>query len=190
MTPVTPFGPPTEAVSGDTLAFRYSHPSFPVADLWVLSAALVSVSSATQTPLSWSSGFVTNDGATWTVTLPSTTTDDFAAGAYTLTLYATLSGARYTMYSGQLLMRANAAAQTGAGVAVSHAEEMWAAIKAALEGRVVADVESYQIAGRALNRIPMDELQKLEKRYAERVWRERNPGKALPGRLVTFWRTL
>jgi hypothetical protein len=184
--PTVPFGPPTVVRSGDTWAFTYSHPDFPVADGWVLSAALVSATSASQAPLTWDTDYVTDDGEEWTVTLPAEDTDAFGAGSYRLTLFATLAGARYSPYSGPLLVEPNAAALT-AGQGRTHAEEMWQAIKDTLEGRAVADVESYQINGRALNRVSMEDLQKLEKRYAERVWRERNPGKSLPGARVAFW---
>lgn len=186
MAPVIPFGPPTRVRSGDTWAFRYSHPDYPAAAGWVLSAALFSATSATQAPLTWSAGFVTNDGSEYTVTLPIATTDDFAAGSYRLTLFMTLAGARYSPYSGPLLVEPNAAVLT-AGQGRTHAEEMWQAIKDTLEGRAVADVESYQINGRALNRVPFAELERAEKRYAERVWRERNPGRSLPPLVVNTW---
>jgi hypothetical protein len=98
----------------------------------------------------------------------------------------TLASARYSPYSGPVLVVPNAAALT-AGQGRTHAEEMWAAIKDVLEGRAVADVQRYVINSRQLDRIPFELLVKYEKQYAERVWRERNPGKSLPGRVVTFW---
>lgn len=186
MAPVVPAGPLTRVRSGDTWTFTYAHPDYPAADSWVFSMALVSATSLTQAPLSWSASWVVNNGTLYTITLPIATTDDFAAGSYRQTFFFTLAGARYSPYSGPLLVEPNAAVLT-AGQGRTHAEEMWQALKDTIEGRAVADVESYQINGRALNRIPFEQLVKYEKQYAERVWRERNPGKGLPSTRVSFW---
>ena len=53
-------------------------------------------------------------------------------------------------------------------------------------GRATADVESYQINGRALNRTPLRELKRLRAEYRTNVWRERNPGHSPPAFVVSF----
>ena len=187
MAPVVEFGHPTSFRAGDTVAWRISFADFPVSEAWVLSYALVSNGSADQAPLTWSSGFVTNDGNEYTVTLPASTTDDFAAGTYTLTAYLTLSGVRHSPYSASIQVTANTATQT-TGQGLSLNRKILVQINALLEGRTVADVTSYSIAGRALNREPVVELLRLQRVYRTLCWNEEHPGASPPGsRLVTFW---
>lgn len=68
-------------------------------------------------------------------------------------------------------------ASSAAGVFVSFEEQMLAAIESLLLGRVPADIQSYQVAGRALNKIPVEELAQLRGKYASMVWRKQHPGK-------------
>jgi len=85
------------------------------------------------------------------------------------------SSERYTVDEGTLFVEPdlNAAA---AGSQQSHNEKMLAQIQTLLEGRSVSDLESYQIAGRAVNKMPVSELMKLENIYIAKVRQERNPG--------------
>lgn len=185
MAPVVPQGHPTVVRAGDTWRWRISFADYPVSESWVLSYALAPVTSSTQAPLTWSSLWVSNDGAEYTVAIPAASTG-FAAGSYRLTAFVTLSSQRFSPYSAPLLIEANAASlATGQGI--THEEKTYAAIKALIEGRVVADVDSYQINGRALNRIPFEQLPRWLAFYRRLVWQQRNPGQPLPGqRLVTF----
>jgi hypothetical protein len=48
---------------------------------------------------------------------------------------------------------------------MSHASTMLEKIEAVLEGRIDSDVESYQIAGRNITKIPITELIVLRDRY-------------------------
>jgi hypothetical protein len=185
MAPVTPVGHPTLLRAGDTWAWRISFADFPVSESWVLSYALTSSSSSTQEPLDWDASWVTNDGAEYTVSIPASTTDDFGKGSYRLTAFVTLASARYSPYSAPLHVEADSAS-LAAGDGQSHAEATLAKIEASLAGSVEADVESYQINGRALNRIPIAEKKALHARYREMVWKERHPGKPLPGLVVLF----
>ena len=73
-----------------------------------------------------------------------------------------------------------------AGDTTTHNERMLAAIEALIEGRTTADVEYYQIAGRALTKIPVKELMAYRAKYAAAVWRERHPHETAPARMVTF----
>mgnify|MGYP000179822081 CR=1 FL=1 len=64
----------------------------------------------------------------------------------------------------------------------SHAEKMLALIETRLEGRIVSDHESYSHNGRSLNRIPLEQLNKLAKQYRNTVAKEkrRDAGKKSP----------
>lgn len=72
------------------------------------------------------------------------------------------------------------------GTSRSHAETALAAVTAALEGRLTADTQGFQIRGRAVNQIPVLELLRLQAHYRSQVWRERNPGKLGPEVEVEF----
>lgn len=185
MAPTVPFGHPTQVRAGDTWTWRIAYSDYPISEGWVYSVAITSVSSATQEPLTWDEAWVTDDGSEWTVTIPATTTDDFLAGGYRLTAFVTLSSQRYSPYSAPLLVEADSAS-LAAGDGISHARRMVAAIEEVLAGRVPADVESYQINGRALNRIPVKDLHLLRNQYRQEAWREANGGQN-PIRKVSFW---
>lgn len=186
MTPVIPYGPPAAPRAGDTWQWRIAQSAdYPIADGWALSYALVSTSSATQVPLTWSAGYVANDGAEFTVTIPATITAAFAAGGYRLTAFLTLSTVRHTLDEDHVLVQPNTATQT-AGQGRTFAETALANIESVLAGRATADVESYQIDGRALNRTPIADLYKMRTRFRTEVWKQRNPGRSLPGYLVSF----
>lgn len=75
-----------------------------------------------------------------------------------------------------------------AGSQQSQNEKMLAAIQSVLAGRATNDIESYQIAGRAVNKIPISELVKLENIYIAKVRQERNPGQFGVLHEVTFVR--
>src|SRR5690242_4011569 len=105
-----PYGPPAAPVAGDTWAWRVAQSAdYPIADGWALSYALVSTSSATQAPLTWSTGYVTNDGAEYTVTIPASVTAGFVAGGYRLVAYLTLAAVRHTVCDDHILVQPNVA---------------------------------------------------------------------------------
>lgn len=185
MAPTIPTTHPTVARAGDTWAWTASFADFPVSDDWVLSYALVSTSNATQAPLTWDPSYVTDDGTRYTVTIPATITAALVAGGYRLTAFLTLSSQRFTVYTGALLVEADAAT-LAVGEGRTHSEKVLSYIEAVIEGRATADVESYQINGRALNRTPIEQLLKLRARYRTAVWKERNPGRTMPGYQVSF----
>ena len=63
----------------------------------------------------------------------------------------------------------------------SHARIMLENIRAVLEGRITKDHESFTIAGRAITRIPILELEQLEQGYAGRVEKEERRERRLRG---------
>jgi len=69
------------------------------------------------------------------------------------------------------------AASSPAGSFVTWEEKTLAVVEAALSGRLTADIQSYQIAGRAVNKIPIAELKQLRGELRAAVWRQQNPGK-------------
>jgi hypothetical protein len=72
------------------------------------------------------------------------------------------------------------------GACISHAERVLAIIEAQIEGKLSDDLQSYSIAGRAVAKIPIDELKKLRAQYRAEVFRLYNPDKLGPSIEITF----
>lgn len=130
-------------------------------------------------------GAVGDDGVAFVVTLTATQTAGLAPGTYRYAERVTAAGVVEQVGSGVVTVEPNLATAT-AGSAQTHEERTLAAIEAVLAGRITDDVQEYEIAGRAVTLIPFEELVKLRGRYAAVVWRQRNPGKMLPGFAVQF----
>lgn len=64
----------------------------------------------------------------------------------------------------------------------THNETMLGLIKAALEGRLTSDMESYSIAGRQITKIPISELIELKKHYQSEVNNEVNANNIKAGK--------
>jgi hypothetical protein len=175
MAPTTPTGEPTLLTAGDTWRWRVAdHPDYPYSEGWTLKYRLSGV-----TVLSFSATWQTSgdDANHWLVSVASTSTDtEVTAGRYRLFGYMEGSGtyaARLHEVYDDVVVVGNDPRQATAGSFQTHAERTLAVIEAALEGRLDTDIESYQIAGRAVSKIPVVELMKLRGRYAALVQRER-----------------
>lgn len=68
-------------------------------------------------------------------------------------------------------------ATAAAGAFNTFEEQQLAVIEAVLGGRITADIQAYQIAGRSVTKIPIDELMKMRGMLRAAVWRQENPGK-------------
>lgn len=158
---------PTQVIAGDSWQWNIAYGDYPASEGWVLAYAFRG-----PTDLSTGSGDITVDGDGWQIRIPASATN-LTAGPYRLIGYVTKTGERFTVYDAALLVLPNPITAVNAQ---SHAERTLAVIDAAIEGRLTADVESYQIHGRSVSKIPMSELVKLRAIYASAVERERNPG--------------
>lgn len=64
-----------------------------------------------------------------------------------------------------------------AGACLSFWEQQLNAIEAVLSGRITADIEHYQVAGRLIVKIPIKELIALRGIAKMNIWRAANPGR-------------
>jgi len=85
----------------------------------------------------------------------------------------------------QLVVEADVSTAS-AGAFISHVERTIAVIEAALEGRLTADLESYQIAGRTVAKIPVAELLKFRGYYRSKLWQLQHPGALGPPVVIAF----
>lgn len=116
--------------------------------------------------------WVTGAGDTFSVRVPATGTASLTAGTYRLVGYATKATERVEVFNAVVILRPNFAT-AGASAALSHDERTLAILDAAIEGRLPQDLQSYQINGRAVNKIPIKELVELQDLYRARVNRQR-----------------
>ena len=179
MSYTVPTGVPTAFAAGTTLAFKVPEATdFPVSEGWMYTFYLVGYLGAT--------AIGTGASGEYTFTVAADATDDILVGPYTWEIRASLAGEIYTVASGRLEVTRDSATLYNAD-ARSWTEKMIVAIESLLYGNgTIPEVESYQIHGRALTKIPVLELKKLRTQYRYEVWRERNPGKPFPGMQVTF----
>lgn len=171
---------PTRAIAGDTWRWNRSVADYSPASGWALTYAFRGAGKLDVAGVANAA----NNG--WEMTVAASATAALKAGVYEWVAYVTKSGERYTVDAGRVTVQPNFAL-ANAGDRQSHAERTLAVIEAAIEGRLTADMEEYQIQGRAVKRIPMALLQTLRNRYAFEVTRQRAGGRT-PQTEVTFAR--
>lgn len=177
MTYQAPSSEPALLRAGDTWAWTRQFADYPVSEGWTLSYAIQGVSAVT-----WDAAWVTDDGSTFTVTIPAATTEALASGRYTWAAFVTLAGARYTAAEGAFWVEPDLATAV-AGSQQAHAEKMVAAIQTELENRLNptsvsagrGTVEKYTVHGRSIELLPTPELRQLLGYYRSELARLAQP---------------
>ena len=163
-------GEPTDLTCGVAWDWYKALPDYPRSDgwqaVWYLHGAFNLTVTATTGPSDtvYAASVIASSTA-------SLLTGDVPA-SITWDLWVVNGSEKHALETGIFLVRPNLS--TPPTAQKSHDELMLDAIRATLESRATADVESYQINGRALNRIPFDQLRKAEAYYAQRIYRRRN----------------
>lgn len=170
--------------AGDTWEWKKYVAGHLPGDGWVLKYGLHNVgsASASNTKLQITA---TTDGNNHAVSVSAATTAPLLPGNWKWVAVVEKGAQRFSVGSGVLYVEPDLYT-VAAGTQQTHAEKMLEAIESVLEGRATSDIESYSIAGRAVNKIPIAELIKWHNVYLARVKRERNPGKFGTRHLVKF----
>lgn len=100
-------------------------------------------------------------------------TEKWIAGDYHYQLIATKGTDKQLVESGTITIEPDFLNLPAGHDFRTHAEKMLDVIKQVLEGRIPKDIESYQIDGRNVQRIPILELHKLKRTYAFQVNKEK-----------------
>lgn len=158
--------PPVEIGAGESFAWRFESSDFDPADGWTLSYHFRGPEDVDL------DGTVDGQGFELAFDLEEFT----RAGGYAWEAVALNSGQgeRCVVQSGRLTIRRNLEDATELGDQKSHAERMVERLEAAIEGTADANVLSYTIAGRSIERIPILELRSLLASYRREVEAERN----------------
>lgn len=189
-TPPIPTHIPHELTPGDSWTWQLAFGDYPPSDGWTLTVSLRGPSAVAP-----SLGEIdieaeaTPDNGAYMVSARADQTAQLVPGNYRwVASVARVVGSqeeRVSVHRGVTILLQQL--QTAdAGDTTTHNERMLAAIEALIEGRTTADVEYYQIAGRALTKIPVKELMGYRAKYAAAVWRERHPHETAPARMVSF----
>jgi len=168
---------PSEFNAGTTVKFNRSFNDYPASGNWTYKIYLAGAKTLNK------AGTTAGDG--FTVALSATDTATLTPGAYKYVERVTDGTDVFEVGSGVITVGMNIGTAAD-GAALTHEERTLMVLDAAIEGRLTDDIASYQVSGMAVQKIGMDELQKLRGIYAGKVWRQRNPCKVGPDVNVTF----
>ena len=156
-----------QLIAGDTLDFDVSVPDYAASAGYTLKYRLVPRAAGSAIEITASA-----NGADYAVEVSAATTSTWAAGEYAWYSWVEITGARYTIDSGQITIKANPATLAAAEDTRSQAEIALAAINAVLANRATLDQEEYTIGQRSLKRTPVAELIRLKNYFEGVVARE------------------
>lgn len=188
LAPPIPQDEPTAIVAGDSVQFTKSFGTFSALDGWVLKYRLVGplgiVGSTVDKTVTATQQAAGSGG--WLVAfLPADTAGAKANGSYRLVGQVSLASEIHTVYDGVVRVTANPLTATVVDL-LTHAERTLTIIEAKIEGRLTADLEHYQIDGKAVGKIKWTELVAMRAKYKQEIWRLRHPGVSAPRRVVRF----
>ena len=174
MAPTTPDGPPSQAVAGDSWRWRVGDVAdYPQSEGWALKYELLGDSTLSISPTFQTSG---DDLNHWLVSEATTDTDDLSPGDYRLigrmVGSGDYSGREETVHESVLVVVQDPRTASP-GDFQSHEERTLAVVEAAIEGRLTKDMESYSIAGRSIQKIPVRELIGMRAKYRAAVQTQR-----------------
>ena len=160
---------PSAITSGTTVRYTATRSDYPASDGWALKLYLagISVSDAI---------IGVAGGASFVFTLTPEITRPLKPGLYQWREIATKDGDTYIAASGtvQVLQDITAA---GAGDMLSQAQRELQVCELAILGRLTDDLQSFQIAGRMVNKIPITELMQIRDVLRDTVKAEQRSGR-------------
>jgi len=169
---------PESFAAGTTVRYRRRLSEYPASAGWTLKLHLAGASVLSKTAVADGDGFV--------VTLAAEDTAAFTPGLYKwVERVSNVGGEVYEIASGVVTVLPNLAEATE-GSEQEWVERAIAALKAHIEGRLPAGMESYQIAGRAVSKVPVKEAVALLATFESRLARLRNPDFVTRPVLVSF----
>lgn len=150
---------PISIIPGDTVKWTRTLVDYPASAGWALSYELLNAMHRYEIS-------ATADGKAFRVVVTAQTTQSYAPGSYDWRARVTNADEVYTVASGRLTV----APSFGAARDVrSHARRTLEAIEAVLEGRATSATAEYEINGRRLKYIPLNELHAMRTKYQREV---------------------
>ena len=170
---------PESFAAGTTVKYRKRFSDYPASSGWTLRLHVAGASVLAKTAAADGDDFIVTIGA-------EDTTSAFASGLYKwVERVSNVDGEVYEVASGTVTVLPNLADATE-GSEQEWLERAIVALKAHIEGRLPTGMESYQIAGRAVSRIPVKEAVDLLTTLESRLARLKNPDFVTRPVLVSF----
>jgi len=171
---------PDQFSAGTTVPYQKRFADYPASAGWTLTLYLAGASVLDATAVA--------DGDDFVVTLDAADTADLLPGLYKWVERVTSAEEApevYDVASGTVTVTPDLSAAT-AGSQQEWLERAIAALKAHIEGRLPAGMESYQIAGRMVSKMPVKDAMGLLATLESRLARVANPGCVTRSVLVSF----
>lgn len=172
---------PSEFSAGTTQAIRQSWTDYPASDGWACNLYLAGASVPTAIA-------ATTDGDDFIVTIPATLTTKlggFNAGLYQWQMRVTKDEETHLVESGRVTVTPNLAEAT-ANEHQSWLERTIVVLRAYIENRSTAGVDTYSVAGRAVSKWSVSEASNLLAHYESQLARLQNPTAPFRTVLVSF----
>lgn len=170
---------PESFSAGTTVAYTKSFTDYP-ASTWTLTLYIAGVIVA-----SFEAVANSVNGDAFDVTIPATAAIE--PGFYQWVERVAYDGDVYEVASGKLTVNDNLATARD-GDSQLWLERAIPVLRAHVEGRLTAGMQSYAIAGRAVTKIPIDEAVKMLDRFEGRLARLKNPDKVSRLGVISFVR--
>lgn len=160
-----------EIIAGDTLDFETQVPKYPADDGngWTLKYRLIP-RAAGPAVISFDAPQSAVNTDRYRAQVGKNTTKNWTPANYTWVSYVENSGERYSVDTGEVVIRADLGA---VGTTVhdirTHARKCLDAVEAVLENRATLDQEEFTINSRSLRRTPIPDLLVLKKHYRAEV---------------------
>lgn len=148
---------PLEWAAGDTVQWTKDLADYP-AGTWTLAYYFRGAAGGL-------AATATASGTTHAITITAAQSAVLAPGRYAWEAYVTSGSVRHRVGGGTVLVTRNLAATPAGFDARQHCEKVLDAIEAVIEGRATRDQQSYSIAGRSLQRMPVADLIVLRDKY-------------------------
>lgn len=183
MAPIIPDDVPSRFAAGTTVKFHRSFDDYLASDGWAYTFYANGASAV------FNQEATTNaDGQSFDIVIPATKTN-VPAGRYQCAEVLTNATTGEVVHPSDDMLQLNIeenVATAAAGSFISHIERTVAIIEAAIEGRLSADLMSYQIAGRAVVKIPAKDLLWFRGHYRSKLFQLQNPGRLGAPVVVAF----
>lgn len=150
---------PISIIPGDTVKWTRRLTDYPASAGWALSYELLNAMHRYEIP-------ATVDGDAFRIVVAAQATQAYAPGSYDWRARVTNADEVYTVATGRLTVTPSFGA---VGDVRSHARRTLDAIEAVLEGRATSATAEYEINGRRLKYIPLNELHAMRTKYQREV---------------------
>lgn len=174
MPPPIPTTVPTHFPAGTTVKFSRTLDNFLPSDGWTYTIYLNGLTQK------FNKAAQVDDAGVFQITFDPTDTASLAPGPYRYAERLTNSGTGevYDLTGDELVINIEPnVASAAAGTFNTFEERTLAIVEAAIAGRLGADLQAYQIAGRSVSKIPIAELRTIRGELRAAIWRQNNPGK-------------